>query len=405
MMFKNIISTFFTRFFSAASNLLIAILLSNYLGAAGRGEQSLMITLITFIMIITGVIGSSSISYLVPRSPFPALIFPSYLWVFTVIILCFLFLPYMGLVPAQYTTDVCILSFLLSILNIHISVLISHQRINAANFLGFFQSFIIVAVLVVTFVFMHDKSIRSYILALYAGFGSTMLMSTWMIGRYFTGIRDTSFKTWIEAVRKLTVLGFYNQVAVFTQLLSFRLSYYILNAGFGSNEVGIYSNAVSIAESVWLIGRSIGTVQHSRIVNSHDAGFSLSLTTRLNRINLTVSIVLITLLACIPGSWYQFLFGEEFAGINHIIWTLCPGIVFFGVALVLGYYFSSTGKHIVNAIASTAGLAVTIILGFSIIPVWSSHGAGITASVSYGITALVVAIFYVREKRKLKSEI
>jgi O-antigen/teichoic acid export membrane protein len=67
--------------------------------------------------------------------------------------------------------------------------------------------------------------------------------------------------------------------------------------------------------------------------------------------------------------------------------------------LILGYYFSSTGKHHINALASTAGLIVTIILGFILIPAWSYYGAGITASISYAVTALVIVIFYARERK------
>jgi O-antigen/teichoic acid export membrane protein len=199
----------------------------------------------------------------------------------------------------------------------------------------------------------------------------------------------------------LVTLGFYNQIAVFTQLLSFRLSYYILSSNCGKEAVGIYSNAASIAESIWLIGRSIGTVQQSRIVNSHSVNYSLTLTSQLNKLNLAVSVLLIVVLMCIPASWYMVLFGHEFKNINRIIWTLSPGIVFFGIALVLGYYFSSTGKNIVNAIASFAGLIMTIIIGFAIIPAYNSYGAGITASISYGTTAMVVIFFFIREKRKM----
>ena len=119
-MVRNIIATFFTRFFIAASNLLIAVLLSNYMGASGRGEQSLIITLISFIIIITSIIGTSSISYLFPRNPFWVLIIPSYLWIFVVIIGCFIVLPFLDLVPTIYTTDICILSFLLAVLNMNI---------------------------------------------------------------------------------------------------------------------------------------------------------------------------------------------------------------------------------------------------------------------------------------------
>lgn len=402
-MLRTIISTFFTRSFTAISNLILAVLLSHYLGASGRGEQSLVITLISFIIIITSLIGTSTLSYLIPRYPFSALLSLSYLWVSVAILVCFLVLPLLGLVPAVYTADICILSFLLSLLNIHITVLIAHQKINAANFLNFLQSFVIILVLVVFFTFYHKKSIGSYITALYTGYGITLAISIFLVKGYFRNFRLESLRTWIEVLKKLFMLGTYNQVAVFTQLLSFRLSYYILNFSHGNEAVGIYSNAVAVAESVWLIGRSIGTVQHSRIVNSHDNNFSLKLTSQLNRINLILSLALIFILVCIPDSWYIFLFGNEFININLIIRTLSPGIVFFGIALVLGYYFSSTGKHFVNAIASTTGLIITIILGMLLIPAYGSSGAGITASISYAATAFVVILFYTREKKKVKQ--
>ena len=123
------------------------------------------------------------------------------------------------------------------------------------------------------------------------------------------------------------------------------------------------------------------------------------LTSRMNKVNLFISIVLLVVLACIPSSWYIRIFGDEFSDINRIIWTLGPGILFFGVVLILGYYFSSTGKHFVNAIASTAGLIVTVALGFILIPAYHGYGAGITASISYGITALIMTLFYRREQK------
>ncbi|HEX2395473.1 MAG TPA: polysaccharide biosynthesis C-terminal domain-containing protein [Bacteroidales bacterium] len=399
-MIRQILSTFFTRFFIAISNLAIAVILSNYTGAAGRGEQSLIITLITFIIIITSVIGSSSISYLLPRHSFYSLIIPSYLWIAAIIALCFILLPFLNLVDEAFTVDICILSFILAIVNVNTAVLVSRQRINSANQVGFVQSVMIVAWLLISFLVIGNKSVSGYVNALYIGYGSSLLLSFAYIGSYFRGIKKESLSTFIEAGKRLTVLGFFNQIAVFTQLLSFRLSYYLLNAYYGNEQVGIYANAVSIAESVWLIGRSIATVQHSRIVNSEDALYSLKLTSRINRINIIITVVIIIIMAFVPDRFYTILFGDEFTGINRIIRIIAPGIVFFGIALILGNYFSSTGKHFVNAIASTAGLFITLLLGFLLIPQYETSGAGITATVSYGITALIAYYFYRRELKK-----
>jgi O-antigen/teichoic acid export membrane protein len=403
-MFRNIVLTFFTRFFIAVSSLFIAVFLSNYLGATGRGEQSIIITSISLIIVITSFIGTSSISYFLPRHPFSLLIIPSYIWVCLVILICFLALPFLSVVPGRYTTDVCILSLLLSITNVNVTVLIGHQKINSANILNFTQSFITIVVLVISFTILKAVSVKSYLYSLYAGYGTALAVSFFFIRSYFKGFQRQTLRDWKDAVKKLASFGFYNQLAAFIQILNLRLSYYILDSCFGKGDVGIYSNAVSIAESIWLISRSIATVQHARIVNSCDNTWSISLTARLNKYNLAISLALLAIMVCIPESWYMFLFGKEFTDINRIIWTLSPGIIFFGVFLILGYYFSSTGRPHVNTIANLAGIAVTLIMGFTLIPSYNTYGAGVTASLSYGAMALVVVIYYFREKRILYSK-
>jgi O-antigen/teichoic acid export membrane protein len=403
-MIRHILSTFFTRFFIALSNLAIAILLSNFTGAAGRGEQSLIITLVTFIIIITSIVGSSSISYLLPRHSFTSLIIPSYLWLVGIIAVCFILLPFLNLVNAVYIDDICVLSLILAMVNVNTAVLISKQRINAANRIGLFQSVMIVTWLIFSFLVLDNKSVNTYIHALYIGYGSSLVLSFVYTLTYFKGLKKESFSTFIRAAQKLSVLGFFNQIAIFAQILSFRLSYYLLNAYYGPEDVGIYSNAVSVAESVWLIGRSMATVQHSRIVNSNDNKYSLGLTTKFNRINFMITLVIVIIMAFIPDQFYTWVFGSEFTGINRIIRIIGPGIVFFGIALIQGYYFSSTGKHYVNAIASSAGLIITVILGFTLIPEYKTTGAGITASISYGVTALIVFYFYQRELKKHPEE-
>jgi O-antigen/teichoic acid export membrane protein len=71
------------------------------------------------------------------------------------------------------------------------------------------------------------------------------------------------------------------------------------------------------------------------------------------------------------------------------------------MVLILGYYFSSTGKHYVNAIASLAGLAIALIMNFMLIPSMGSRGAGLASSFSYAVTALITLIFFRAERRKL----
>jgi O-antigen/teichoic acid export membrane protein len=401
-MFKKVLTTFLTRMAISFSGLAVAILLSHYLGAAGRGEQSLLITLISFVIVITSMIGTSSISYLIPRYAFSTLILPAYLWVLIVNLMLLLLLPFFRLVPENYVPHVCALALVLSLSNIHIMVLISHQRINAANFLNLLQGISLLLCLLIGFVFLKSRNIEVYIISLYISYGITLLVSMAMTLPYFRGFTlPLSAVVWIESVKKLATLGFFNQVAVFAQMLSFRLSYYLLNAHFGKEEVGLYSNAVSVAESVWLFSRSMGIVQHSRIIHIKEPLGSVNLTARLNKITLLFSVLITLGVVCVPDAIYRMVFGNDFQHLNQITWTLAPGIVSFCMVLILGYYFSSTGKHYVNAIASLAGLAIALIMNFMLIPSMGSRGAGLASSFSYAVTALITLIFFRAERRKL----
>ncbi len=399
VIYRNIAVTFISRLLIAGSGLIIAILLSRFLGASGRGEQSLIITLITFIIILNGIVGASAISFLIPRYPFRILIFPSYLWVLLVSAVGLILLPFLNLIPDAFIIHVCLLSFILGIYTVNVSVLVSKERIPAANLLGIIQSAVVIVYLLFAFLIADQKDVNSYLNALYAGYIVSMLLSFFLIRACFYEKVKASDNQFRNALKQLFVLGFYNQIAVLTQMLNFRISYYILNQYYGPGQVGVYANAITVAESVWLIGRSMGMVQYSKIVNSHDGKVSRHLTGHFLKLCMGISFVVVLILFFIPDTLYGFVFGDEFASLQVLIRILSPGILFFAGALILLNYFSGIGKQYVNSAASISGLMITLLLAFILIPKYGMQGAAVVASISYGITALVSLIFMLSEKK------
>ena len=67
-MVKKIASTFIIKVIIAVLNLAIVIVLSRFIGAAGKGEASLIVTTIAMILIFCNMIGGSSLVYFVPRN-------------------------------------------------------------------------------------------------------------------------------------------------------------------------------------------------------------------------------------------------------------------------------------------------------------------------------------------------
>jgi O-antigen/teichoic acid export membrane protein len=198
--------------------------------------------------------------------------------------------------------------------------------------------------------------------------------------------------------------GTQNQAAHITQLLSFRLSYYILEEYKGAAALGVFSNGISIAESIWLVAKSMALVQYSKVSNTENREESAKLSIKLASVCLIMSFFLVIPLLLIPAETYAWIFGAGFEGVKPVIWTLAPGVVVYNIAIILGHYFSGTGRYYRNTIISTAGLVVSATLYFLLIPVFSFNGAGIATSVSYLFTSILFLWYFSSEYKDWHKE-
>jgi O-antigen/teichoic acid export membrane protein len=163
--------------------------------------------------------------------------------------------------------------------------------------------------------------------------------------------------------------------------------------------VGIYSNGTSLAESIWLVGRSINLVQYARIANTDDLQYSRRLTIMLTKATLIISIVLLGIMVFLPPTFYVLIFGKGFGEVTYVIRSLAPGILFFNLALIIEHYFSGIGKYHINTLASLIGLVAAIIFFYFLIPLYGIVGAGIATSISYLFTAVFVTIYFINEAK------
>ena len=384
---------------SAVFNLLIAVVISQFLGPDGKGQQGIIITTIAFILVFSNLIGGATLVYLIPRHRFSLLILPSYFWSIIISLISFFILKTTNLVDNRFIINICILSVLNSYTSINSTILIGKEKIKTANLIAFLQPLITVISLIILFIFLKQKNVTSYLISLYFSFGITFLISLFYVNKYFDTFKFHTLREYFVVIKDLGKYGLLNQLAHIFQLLSFRLSYYWLDHFFGESSVGVYSNGASLIESVWLISKSISLVQYARIANTDDIKYSQKLTINLTKVSIIFSLVLIIPLIVLPASFYTFIFGQGFGSVNKIIWTLAPGIIFFNFALVIGHYFSGTGKYYINTISSLTGLVVSIILFSIMIPLYNNIGAGIATSISYIVTSIMVLIFFLKESK------
>jgi O-antigen/teichoic acid export membrane protein len=154
-----------------------------------------------------------------------------------------------------------------------------------------------------------------------------------------------------------------------------------------------------LAEAIWIISNSIALVQYARIANADDREYSQKLTLDLTKICLLVSAMAVVVLCLLPPQFYVFVFGKDFGEMAHLIRILAPGILLYCVFLILGHYYSGTGRYQMNTFAALCGLVATFACGFTLVPKYGVTGAAVTSAVSYTVNAIFLFVFFVKESR------
>lgn len=397
-MFGKILNTFGTKMLVAIINLTIAILISQVLGDSGKGVQSLVLTNISFILIFSEIVCGASLVYLTSRHSFSKLWLPSILWTL-------LMAAVMGLIISLLTPGLefslaihtAILSFVSSFANIHFRVLVGKEEVKKANANTLLQPFMLLVTLVVYYLFLGKRDIYGYIIGLYVAYLSSSILGFFQLREEYKTLQFYPFGEYKETLKDLFKYGFLNQTGHFVQFFNLRLNYYLLNAYVDTAHVGVYSNSVSLAESIWIISNSIALVQYGRISNSTDKEYNQKLTLNLGKLCLVVSLAAVLVLAVLPSSLYQFVFGPEFGDMAHIIRILAPGVLCYSLFLILGHYYSGSGRYFMNTLAALCGLVATLVGGFILVPRFATTGAAITASVAYALNAFFLLFCFLKE--------
>jgi O-antigen/teichoic acid export membrane protein len=279
-------------------------------------------------------------------------------------------------------------------------IMMGKEEVGKYNITSLLQVFVLMICFMVFLVVFKMRDLSSYVNALSIASAIAFGMSFIFIIKYFEKISFRNISgTFYETIKK----GFVVQAGNISQMFNYRLSFYILDKFHtgGRQEVGIYSVAVSVAEALWLISQSVSLVLYSKISNTNDIVYSRKLTIALIKIVFVITILCAGILLCFPASIFVFVFGEGFGEVRTILFPLSIGIIIFSAGIILSSYFVGIGKPQVSVIGSVIGLAVTIILGFVLIPRYGMTGAAVTASISYTAGVIYQFLKFVREAVEL----
>jgi O-antigen/teichoic acid export membrane protein len=393
-MFKKIAFTFGIKIIIAIINLAIVVLLSRSIGAAGKGEASLIVTSIAMILLFCNMVGGSTLVYFVPRHNIRQLFSLSNTWSLFVCAAAFILFYVFPLVNKSVIIPVILLSLINAFLSTNLTILLGKERILAHNLVSLLQAAVNIIILWFMIKGLNEYNIDSYIYSLYGAMGLCLLVSSILVYPIIAKDRTEKEK---GLATKLFQYGTYSQAGHVMKFMSFRCTYYMLSNYSGDVILGIFSNGISLIESVFLISNSISTVLYPKVSNSKDISYSRTLTLQLTKFSIILCVAALIPLAILPSSFFVWLFGSEFAGVRQVIVLLAPGVLFYNIALVIGHYFSGTGKFKINTLANFTGLMTTLALALVWHPNFGMQEISIISTISYITTGTLIIVYFVRE--------
>ncbi len=392
-MIRPVLGTVAARAAITGMNLLLVVLAGQTLGAAGLGSIGLILLGITLILLLGNVVGGGGLVYLIPRHGVRPLLTPSYAWVLVTAVIAMVFQQVVPFLPDGLAGHVVALATLQAINSIHLNILLGRERIALQNAILTAQ----IAIQLAAFgllLRLGGPTVMDYIHATYIAHAATVLISAaYAVGYMGHEERGLPQGSVVTALFKQGLLA---QGANLLQLLNYRLAYYLIDHFRGLASLGVFSVTTQLAESTWLIPKSIGGVLYSKVSNLEAAERQRDLTVILFKVAVFIALVCCGLLLVVPDAMYTFVFGPEIRDLHPLLFRMVPGLVAMSASQVLSHYLSGTGRVMHNTIGSGLGLAVTVVAGLWLIPAEGLAGAATTASLAYGTSVTYQLIVFLR---------
>ena len=399
-MFKKVMGTIGTKLLTAVIAVGTWILNAHYLGPENLGTISLIIFSVAIIQLLTNFVAGAALIYMTPRTGIYKLFIPAYIWTFFITLAgAFLMLaigrafPIIGMIPPGYFTPVIVLALVMSFTSVHYMLLLGLEKVNTFNLISLVQSILLFLILLVILFGIRRFDVMTYYWSILISYGAALVVS---LAKLFPSFRKVPLTNMKALLGEIFRFGTYVQFANLFQTMNYRLSLKFVDYFTGRAAVGILSLGMQLAEGLWLISRSLGTVQYSRLSNEMNYDYSARLTLTFAKIAWAVTAFAMALMLLIPRVVFTMIFSARFGDVKLVIASLSFGIVALSVSMIFSGFFSAINKPFHNTISSAIGLVFTIGLGLILVPAYGIMGAGIAATFSYTALTLYQFIIFSR---------
>jgi len=197
-------------------------------------------------------------------------------------------------------------------------------------------------------------------------------------------------------MKSMIKLGLVNAIAVFIMQLNYRLDILMLKKLSTLEEVGYYSLAMQIAEQLWHVPLAIETIILSRSANSHDDQQVHRTVASIFRISLIIGFLGGLIILIIAPAVIPIIFGHEFARSVTMIQVVLPGILLLIGFRILNSRLTGMGKPQIAIYTFLPALVINFIANLFLIPRFGGVGAAWATNISYGIGSIAFILVYSR---------
>ena len=396
-MIKRILQHLAARVLTAGLGFVVVWLTARYLGAAGRGQVSLFFTDMSGLVLLAGLVGGSSLIYLVPRRNVWHLLLPAYAWALVVSGVGAAAVGLLRPASLEYVLHLGAVTLVQVLLSINLFLLLGRKRERDYNVLTTVQAALLAVALGVAFAGVQWLDIRAYYYANYVAYGLPWLISLGLLLRLPDARRPTASPARARRYAAARELARHSRGAHLSNLLTFanyRFGYYAVAYLADARALGILSVGVALAEAIWMIPRSTALIQYVALVNAADKRGQTYAALRGSRLTLLATAGAVLALAAVPAAWLAAIFGPEFGAAHGVILALAPGIFINGLGMQASGYFSGTARYRVNNQAALLGLAVTAPVCLLLVPRLGMVGAALGMSASYAASVAYLGWHY-----------
>lgn len=398
---KNVSITLGTKIFNVILTRTVNIILTRLLGPTGKGIYAIVILLAQTLFGFSNLGFIHATTYFVSKKKYKldiiasnnltlGLIIGFTVAIGTIIVINNFQLRFLkGVSPLLLMLGTFSLPFTL-IKSYYCSILLGTGRIKAYNIMEVISECIFLCLFLILCIFFNKaiiNAIVSFLIGSISGCIITLILIRIKV-RITIGLNHQFIK---EGFR----FGIKAYAIYIVMFLQQRLDLFLVNYFLTLRDVGYYSLAGGLAESLWFVPRSISTILFPTIagMSSEEAKKFTPMICRHVFFITLVSIFLLTLFGKIIIS---VLYGKVFLPSFPLLLLLLPGAGTFSISRILVGDLLGRGKPMLGTISSAVGLITMVILDILLIPKMGIIGAPIAASISYIVINILLIAFYLK---------